>query len=118
MSEENTPATTTTTATEGGQQQQVNIQVQVDEKDLHTAYSNNYRIYQTAEGMVMDFIYEMPHPFSNGQQPAVLLKLNDRVIMSYPGAKRLMLSLQQFIKRFEQQFGEIPTQPNQQAPRK
>jgi hypothetical protein len=36
--------------------------------------------------------------------------------MGYANAKRLAMSLQQLVKRFEQQFGEIPLQPNQ--PRK
>ena len=31
--------------------------------------------------------------------------------MSYPSVKRLTMSLQQLISRYEQQFGEIPTQP-------
>jgi len=41
----------------------------------------------------------------------VLFKLTDRIVLSYPNAKRLAGSLLQLIKRYEQQFGEIPTQP-------
>jgi len=42
-----------------------------------------------------------------------LLKVTDRVVISYVTAKRLQLSLQQLVKRFEQQFGEIPVMPGQ-----
>jgi hypothetical protein len=37
----------------------------------------------------------------------VVLKITDRVVMSYMNAKRLALSLGQLIKRYEQQFGEL-----------
>jgi hypothetical protein len=43
----------------------------------------------------------------------MLFKVTDRVIMSYPTAKRLAQSVTQLIKRYEQQFGELPTQPAQ-----
>jgi hypothetical protein len=33
--------------------------------------------------------------------------------MSYSNAKRLAASLTQLIRRYEQQFGEIPVQPGQ-----
>ena len=48
-----------------------------------------------------------------GEPLAVLLKVTDRVVISYVTAKRLALSLQQLVKRFEQQFGEIPVMPGQ-----
>ena len=41
----------------------------------------------------------------------VLIKVADRVIMSYPTAKRLANSLGQLVKRYEQQFGEVPMGP-------
>jgi hypothetical protein len=33
------------------------------------------------------------------------------MVMTYSTAKKLAMSLTQFVKRYEQQFGEIPTQP-------
>ena len=48
-----------------------------------------------------------------GGQAQLLFKVTDRVIMSYSTAKRLSTSLTQLIRRYEQQFGEIPTQPGQ-----
>jgi hypothetical protein len=82
-------------------------------------YTNAYRIHTAAEEVVIDLGFNMPNPNQQQQQqqggtPAqaqLLFKVTDRVIMSYPNAKRLALSLQQLINRYEQQFGQIPTQP-------
>ena len=86
-----------------------NVQLIVDDRDLRTTYTNGYFINQTAEEVVVDFGFNMPRPAQNGQ-PQVMFKLTDRIVLSYPNAKRLAGSLLQLIKRYEQQFGEIPTQ--------
>jgi hypothetical protein len=103
--------------TEQGGQQQQSVQVLLDEKDLRTIYSNAYRIHTAAEEVVVDLGFNMPNPNPNpqqqGQAAQLLFKVTDRVIMSYPNAKRLAMSLGQLIKRYEQQFGEIPVQPGQ-----
>ena len=55
--------------------------------------------------------FNMPNPNPNAQGGASLLfKVTDRAILSYTNAKRLAMSLTQLIKRYEQQFGEIPVQ--------
>ncbi len=100
MADETTPAPT-------GDQ---NVQLVVDDRDLKTTYTNGYLINQTAEEVVVDFGFNMPRP-NQGGQPQVMFKLTDRIVLSYPNAKRLAGSLLQLIKRYEQQFGEIPTQP-------
>jgi hypothetical protein len=106
MAEEITqPATTAE-----GQQQ--NIQVFVDEREMKTTYANLPRIHQTAEEVFVDFGVQVAQPNQQGQ-PQIMLKVQDRVIMSYPTAKRLVNALGQLIKRYEQQFGEIPMQPGQ-----
>ena len=87
-----------------------NVQLVVDDRDLRTTYTNGYLINQTAEEVVVDFGFNMPRP-NQGGQPQVMFKLTDRIVLSYPNAKRLAGSLLQLIKRYEQQFGEIPTQP-------
>ena len=55
-------------------------------------------------------------PLAQGGQAQLLFKVTDRAVMSYTNAKRLAMSLSQLVKRYEQQFGEIPMQPGQ--PRK
>jgi hypothetical protein len=91
---------------------QQQLQLVLDERDMKTGFANAYRIHHTAEEVVLDFGFNMANPNpQGGQQQQLLFKVNERIIMSYPSVKRLTMSLQQLIKRFEQQFGEIPTQP-------
>jgi hypothetical protein len=106
---ENTPPMTTTTTTEG----QPGVQVLLDERELRTVYTNAYRIHTATEEVVVDLGFNMPNPNQQGGQAQLLFKVTDRVIMSYSNAKRLAMSLSQLVKRYEQQFGEIPTQPGQ-----
>ena len=88
------------------------VQLVLDERDMRTTFANAYRIHHTAEEVVLDFGFNMANPNPQGaNQQQLLFKVNDRVIMSYPSVKRLTLSLQQLIKRYEQQFGEIATTP-------
>lgn len=101
-----------------GQQQgqsQQQIQVQVDERELRTIYSNAYRINAGAEEVVVDLGFNMTNPNAQqGQtQPQLLFKVTDRVIMTYINAKRLAMSLSQLVKRYEQQYGELPLTPGQ-----
>ena len=100
MADETTPAITDPN----------NVQLVVDDRELRTTYTNGYFINQTAEEVVVDFGFNMPRA-NQGGQPQVLFKLTDRIVLSYPNAKRLAGSLLQLIKRYEQQFGEIPTTP-------
>jgi hypothetical protein len=44
-------------------------------------------------------------------QMQMTFKVSDRVVMTYANAKRLSMSLQQLLKRYEQQFGEIQLSP-------
>lgn len=100
MSEE-TPATP--------EQQPQGVQVLLDERELRTIYSNAYRFHTTNDEVVIDIGFNMPNPNPQPGGPAQLLfKVTDRVVMTYPNAKRLAMSLTQLVKRFEQQFGEIP----------
>jgi hypothetical protein len=87
------------------------VQVLLDERELRTFYANAYRIHTSAEEVVIDLGFNMPNPNPNQQGGASLLfKVTDRAILSYTNAKRLAMSLTQLIKRYEQQFGEIPVQ--------
>jgi hypothetical protein len=90
--------------------------VVVDEKDLRTFYSNAYRIHTTAEEVVLDFGFNMTDPNPPGEaRPAegtrLLFTVSNRTIMSYPNAKRLSNSMAELVKRYEQKFGEIETEP-------
>ena len=98
---------------------QSGMHVMVDERELKTHYSNAYRIHATADEVIVDLGFNMPDPTPRqGGNPALLLKITDRVIMSYVNAKRLALSLGQLIKRYEQQFGELQIQQGLRGPQK
>jgi hypothetical protein len=90
------------------------VQVLLDERELRTFYSNAYRIHTSAEEVIVDLGFNMPNPNPQGGQAQLLFKVTDRAILSYTNAKRLAMSLTQLIKRYEQQFGEIPTGGGQQ----
>jgi hypothetical protein len=94
------------------------MQVLVDERELRTMYSNSVRMYTTPEEVVIDFCFNMPQPNPQTGQQQLLLKVGERVIVNYLTAKRLAGSLTQLVKRYEQQFGELPTQMPAQAARK
>jgi hypothetical protein len=96
---------------------QQGVQVLLDERELRTFYSNAYRIHNTAEEVVVDLGFNMPNPNPQGGQASLLFKVTDRCVMSYTNAKRLAMSLGQLIKRYEQQFGEIPMQGGPRSPR-
>ena len=98
-----------TTTTEQGQ----NVQLMLDERDMRTSFCNAYRIHTTAEEVVVDFGFNMLNPNPAGGQQQLLFKVTERIIMTYSTTKRLTGSLTQLIRRYEQQFGEIPTQPGQ-----
>ena len=100
---------TPTTTTEQGQ----NVQLMLDERDMRTSFCNAYRIHTTAEEVVVDFGFNMLNPNPAGGQQQLLFKVTERIIMTYSTTKRLTGSLSQLIRRYEQQFGEIPTQPGQ-----
>lgn len=94
---------------------QQSVQVVLDERDMKTNFANGYRIHTTAEEVIIDFGFNLLNPNPQGGQQQMLFKVTDRVILSYPSVKRLSGSLRQLLQRFEQQFGEIPTQPGSSA---
>lgn len=97
-------------AEETAQPQQV--QLIVDDREIKTLYANAYRIHTAIEEVVVDLGFNMPNPnTAPGQPQAILFKVSDRLILSFPNAKRLALSLGQLVKRYEQQFGELPLVP-------
>src|SRR3982751_1342000 len=88
------------------------IEALVDEREMRTIYSNFFRMFTASEELILEFCFNMPNPNPAGAgKQQVLIKVADRVIMSYPTAKRLANSLGQLIKRYEQQFGEVSMTP-------
>ncbi len=87
-----------------GQQQ---VRLRVDEREMSTSYSNAFRTNGSADEVMLDFGLNVIMPVQEGQQPEILFKINDRVILNYYSAKRLAITLSQLIRRHEEQFGEL-----------
>jgi hypothetical protein len=96
---------------------QPSVQVLLDERELRQINSNSNRIHATNDEVIIDLGFNMPNPNPQTGQQQLLLKITDRVVMSYFNAKRLSLSLVQLIKRYEQQYGELLPPGQRQVPR-
>ncbi len=85
------------------------IRLRMDERNLSTSYCNFFRTSATAEEILLDFGLNLGiNPAQEqGGTPDMIVQLNQRVVMNYFSAKRLALTLGQFIRRHEDQFGEL-----------
>ncbi len=100
------------------QPQQVQTEVFVDDAGVLPSYSNFCRVTATPEEVICDFGLN-PQPFAQGRQD---VKAQQRIVMNFYTAKRLLTALGMTIQRHEQTFGSIeldvrrratgmPTQP-------
>lgn len=80
-----------------GQQQGQQLQVKVNDEVLKGVYSNMLQVAHTPEEFVLDFMNLLP--------PSGIL--NARVIISPQHMKRIVAALQDNLKRYEDQFGEV-----------
>jgi len=95
-----------------GQQTQQEIRVHLDERQLHTSYSNTFHVNATPDEVMVDFglnlVSRVPGPSG---QPEVVSQSNDRIIMNYFLAKRLAIMLGQVVRQYEEQFGQLELDP-------
>jgi hypothetical protein len=84
-----------------GVQQQT--EVVVDDSGTVPSYSNFCRVTATPEEVILDFGLN-PQPFATGRQD---VKANQRLVMNFYTAKRLLTALGMTIQRHEQTFGAI-----------
>jgi hypothetical protein len=95
-----------------GQQAQQEIRVHLDERQLHTSYSNTFHVNATPDEVMVDFglnlVSRVPGPTG---QPEVVSQSNDRIIMNYFLAKRLAIMLGQVVRQYEEQFGQLELDP-------
>jgi Protein of unknown function (DUF3467) len=97
-----------TTGTEGTphqpqQPQQQPNEVVVDDSATLPSYSNFCRVTATPEEVILDFGLN-PQPFATGRQD---IKANQRIVMNFYTAKRLLTALGMTIQRHEGTFGAI-----------
>lgn len=94
------------------QPQQQQIQFRIDESKMHSTYANTIRTSNTQDEVVMDFGLNLPMQIPN-QPPMIVFSVGSRVIMNWAGAKRLVMSLGNAVRQYEEQFGVIELNPNQ-----
>ncbi len=84
-------------------QAQQQTEVVVDDSATLPSYSNFCRVTATPEEVILDFGLN-PQPFATGRQD---VKANQRIVMNFYTAKRLLTALGMTIQRHEGTFGSI-----------
>jgi hypothetical protein len=82
---------------------QQQTEVVVDDSSTLPSYSNFCRVTATPEEVILDFGLN-PQPFATGRQD---VKANQRLVMNFYTAKRLLTALGMTIQRHEGTFGSI-----------
>src|SRR5271166_6733652 len=83
--------------------QTTTTEVVVDDSNTMPSYSNFCRVTATPEEVILDFGLN-PQPFATGRQE---VKANQRIVMNFYTAKRLLTALGMTIQRHEGTFGSI-----------
>jgi Protein of unknown function (DUF3467) len=86
-----------------GTPQSQQTEVVVDDSSTLPSYSNFCRVTATPEEVILDFGLN-PQPFATGRQD---VKANQRIVMNFYTAKRLLTALSMTIQRHEGTFGAI-----------
>ena len=86
-----------------GAPQQAMTEVVVDDSSTVPSYSNFCRVTATPEEVILDFGLN-PQPFAQGRQD---VKANQRIVMNFFTAKRLLTALGMTLQRHEQTFGNV-----------
>ena len=99
--------------------QQQASQIQVNESKAVTSYANFCRVTGTPEELIVDFALN-PQPTGVPTKP---IQIDQRIILNFYTAKRLLAALQMSLQRHEQVFGVLETdiqkriRPSAQQPR-
>ena len=96
------------TSPAGNQQGATQARIRVDDREIQSSYTNAVRTSTTPEEVILDFGMNLANPApASPEQPEIILKITNRVIMNYYSAKRLTMTLSQIIRQYEEQFGEL-----------
>ena len=98
------------------QNPQQQVQIRLDESKMVNTYANTIRTTTTADEIILDFGINLPVQTQANQAPMMQFSVGSRVIMNWPAAKRLALSLHQAVNAYEQHYGPIEVVPPQQPP--
>lgn len=94
------------------QPQQQNVKLHIDDSQAKATYANAFRQNTTQHEVILDFginvVLTKPgaKPGDTDAQQ-MNFKIDNRLVMNYPTAKRLAGALVQMVKAHEERFGEI-----------
>lgn len=97
-------------AAEGRGQQQA-VQVQVLDDNAVASYANFCRVTGSPEELIVDFGLN-PQPIGVPKDP---IRVNQRIILNFFTAKRLLAALQMSVARHEAVFGVLETDINKRV---
>ena len=86
-------------------QQAARPQIQIDDSKANVAYANFCRVTGTPEELIIDFGLN-PQPFG---VPTTPIPINQRLIVNFYTAKRMLHALQLTVQRQEATFGVLET---------
>ena len=92
-------------ATEASAAKQAPLRIEVDDSKVHACYANFCRVNGTPEELIIDFGLNS-QPFGT---PEKALIVNQRLVINYYTAKRLLGALQLSVQRHESAFGVLET---------
>ena len=93
------------------QKAQPTNEVVVDDSATLPTYTNFCRVTATPEEVILDFGLNS-QPFATGRQD---VKANQRIVMNFFTAKRVLMALGMTVQRHEQTFGPIELDVNRRA---
>jgi len=89
---------------EAAQKPKQQISIQSDPQSAAGVYSNLMMVTHRKEEFVLDFLFAQPQKSQQGQTVA---NLRSRVITTPEHIKRIVTALNDNVRRYEEQFGEI-----------
>lgn len=96
---------------ESAQTRQQPVQVQVLDDQAHATYANFCRVTGSPEELIVDFGLN-PQPIGVPKDP---IRVNQRIILNFFTAKRLLAALQMSVARHEAVFGVLETDINKRV---
>ena len=88
---------------EAAQQQILQRLANLQDRGVAGSYANFVRVTGSPEEVVLDFCL-VPNPAERSDEK---IEIQNRVVLGYYGAKRLLAALHQTVARHEQRFGAI-----------
>ena len=99
---------------------QAKVRLRVDQRDMNITYANSFRPIPSTEEFTLDFGINQTFPVQDNSEAnaEIVFGVDSRIVMNYYTAKRLALSLNETIAKYEEQFGELKLNANDRRVKK